>query len=118
MKRILIIEDCKFTTGTLKELLKKEGYNVVGQATTGAEGIEMAFELEPDVVTVDNMLPDMIGIDVVKELVKEVEDCKILMISTLSDDIIINEALKSGASKYLVKPFTASQLKESLEDIR
>lgn len=117
MKRILIIEDCKFTTGTLKEILKKEGYNVVGQATTGAEGIEMAFELEPDVVTVDNMLPDMIGLDVVKELVKEVEDCKILMISSLSDEQIIKEALKSGASKYLVKPFTATQLRESLEEI-
>lgn len=117
MKRILIIEDCKFTTGTLKEILKKEGYNVVGQATTGAEGIEMAFELEPDVVTVDNMLPDMIGIDVVKELVKEVEDCKILMISSLSDEQIIKDALRSGASKYLVKPFTPSQLKESLENI-
>ena len=117
MKRILIIEDCKFTTGTLKEILKKEGYNVVGQATTGAEGIEMAIELEPEVITVDNMLPDMIGIDVIKEIIKEQIDCKILMISSLSDDMIIKEALKSGASKYLIKPFTASQLKESLEDI-
>jgi two-component system, chemotaxis family, chemotaxis protein CheY len=118
MKRILIIEDCKFTTSTLKEILKREGYNVVGQATTGAEGIEMAYELEPDVVTIDNMLPDMTGIDVVKELQKEIENCKIVMISSLTDDNIIKEALKNGASKYLVKPFTASQLKESLEEIQ
>lgn len=118
MKRILIIEDCKFTTSTLKEVLKKEGYNVVGQATTGQEGIEMAIELEPDLVTVDNMLPDMLGLDVVKELRKEAEYSKILMISSVSTAQVINEALQNGASRYLVKPFTTVQLKQSLEAIQ
>ncbi len=114
MKRVLIIEDCKFTTGTLKEILKNEGYNVVGHASSGQQGLELAEDLEPDIVTVDNMLPDMIGLDVVKQLKELNDNVKILMISSVGTEKIIQESLQNGASNYLTKPFSSQQLRDSI----
>lgn len=118
MKKVLIVDDSLFMRQSIKNTLIASGkYEVVGEASNGDQGIEMALELKPEIITMDNILPDMLGIDIIKELRKEEVDAKIIMISAVGQDNIIEESRKSGADDYLVKPFTNDVLLERLEKL-
>ena len=92
-------------------------YEVIGQAGTGSMGIELALEHEPDLITMDNILPDMIGIDIVKELRAEGLTSKIIMVSAVGQDDVVEEGKNNGAQDYLVKPFTAEVLVERVDNL-
>ncbi len=116
MKTVLIIDDSMYMRTLISTALKGTGkYEIVGQAGTGSEGVEMALEEEPDIITLDNILPDMIGLDIVKELRAEGLESKIIMISAVGQDDVVEEARKNGANDYLVKPFTSEVLIERIE---
>jgi two-component system chemotaxis response regulator CheY len=65
-KNVLIVDDSLYMRTIIKDALQLNGYHIVGQAANGEQAIDMAFELKPDIITLDNILPDMIGIDVLK----------------------------------------------------
>ena len=65
-KSVLIVDDSLYMRTLIKDALEAGGYNVVGQAANGEEAIDLAFELQPDFITLDNILPDMIGTDILK----------------------------------------------------
>jgi len=118
MKKVVIIDDSMFMRQTIKSALVSSGkYIIVGEAATGDQGIEIALDLEPDVITMDNILPDMLGIDIVKELRKEEVKARIIMVSAVGQDNIINESRSSGADDYLVKPFTNETLVERINKL-
>jgi len=94
----------------IKDALSEAGYEIVGQAGNGESAIDMALELEPDVITLDNILPDMLGLDVLNVLKDEELTAKVVMISAVGQESVVEEGIKRGASKYLVKPFTPEQL--------
>jgi len=94
----------------IKDALAQAGYEIVGQAGNGESAIDMALELEPDVITLDNILPDMLGLDVLNVLKDEELSAKIVMISAVGQESVVEEGIRRGASKYLVKPFTPEQL--------
>ena len=100
----------------IKDAITSSGrYQVIGEAANGEEGIDLAFELQPDIITLDNILPDMIGIDMLEVFVKEQLKSKIFMISAVGQNDLIGRALKLGASNYIVKPFTAEQLIQCID---
>ncbi len=118
MKKVLIIDDSLFMRQSIKNALLKSGrYEIIGEASTGDQGIEMALELQPEIITLDNILPDMLGVDILKELRKEEIVSKIIMISAVGQDNIIEECKNSGANDYLVKPFTNDVLIERLDSL-
>ncbi len=111
MKRVLIVDDSMFMRQAIKTTLQKSGrYEVIGEAGTGDEGIELCLELRPDVITLDNVLPDMLGMDILKELRKEMVGAKILMVSAVGQDNIIAESIANGDDDYIVKPFSNEDL--------
>jgi len=111
MKKVLIVDDSMYMRTLIKSALTATGeYEIVGQAANGSQGIEMALEFEPDLITMDNILPDMIGIDIVKELRAEGITSKIIMVSAVGQDDVVAEGKANGAQDYLVKPFTADVL--------
>lgn len=118
MKKVLIVDDSMYMRTLIKTALTAtERYEIIGQAGTGSQGIEMALEFEPDLITMDNILPDMIGIDIVKELRAEGISAKIIMVSAVGQDDVVEEGIANGAQDYLVKPFTADQLVERVDNL-
>jgi two-component system chemotaxis response regulator CheY len=118
MKKVLIVDDSLYMRTLINSALIATGrYEVIGQAGTGSQGIELALEHEPDLITMDNILPDMIGIDIVKELRAEGLTSKIIMVSAVGQDDVVEEGRSNGADDYLVKPFTAEVLVERVDNL-
>jgi len=113
-KSVLIVDDSLYMRTLIKDALESGGFNVVGQASNGEEAIDMAFELQPDLITLDNILPDMIGTDILKVYNEEGLRSKVVMISAVGQESVVSEGLKLGARAYIVKPFTNEQLVEAM----
>ena len=109
-KSVLIVDDSLYMRTLIKDALEGGGYNIVGQAANGEEAIDLAFELQPDLITLDNILPDMIGTDILKVYQEEGLKSKVVMISAVGQESVVNEGLRLGAKAYVVKPFTTDQL--------
>jgi two-component system chemotaxis response regulator CheY len=114
MKKILIVDDSLYMRTILKDALTSAGFEVVGQAGSGEQAIDLALDLQPDFITLDNILPDMLGLDVLKTLRQEQMPSKILMVSAVGQQSVIDEGEKLGADGYLIKPFTNEQLIDKL----
>lgn len=110
-KTVLVVDDSMYMRTLIKDALSEAGYNVVGEAENGESAIDQAMELNPDLITLDNILPDMIGTDILK-VVKQEENLssKVIMISAVGQESVIQEGMTIGAEAYIVKPFTSEQL--------
>lgn len=118
MKTVLIVEDSLYMSTIIRDAMVEAGYNVIGQAMDGVSAIDMALEKEPDVITLDNILPDMIGLDILRVLKHEEKiEAKVLMISAVGQESVVREGMQLGAEAYIVKPFTSSQIVESINSV-
>jgi two-component system chemotaxis response regulator CheY len=115
-KRVLIVDDSLYMRTMINSALTAAGYEVVGQAANGESAIDMALDLVPDLITLDNILPDMIGTDILRVL-KEDEKIPsvVIMISAVGQDSVIQEGMSLGAAAYIVKPFTTESLLEVID---
>jgi len=109
-KNVLIVDDSLYMRTLIKDALSQDEYEVVGQASNGEEAIDMALDLSPDLITLDNILPDMIGLDVLKVIRDEGLGSKVIMISAVGQQSVINEGMSLGADDYIVKPFTTEKI--------
>jgi len=110
--RILIVDDSFYMRTMLKNVLTDAGYEVVGEAANGQQALEMAAATKPDLITLDVILPDNTGLDVLKGIRENDPDVKVVMCSAVGQEVIVNEALESGASAYIVKPFSEEKVLE------
>lgn len=113
-KNILVVDDSLYMRTLIKDALTDGGYQIIGEAANGEEAIDLAFELLPDIITLDNILPDMIGTDILKVFKEEGLSSKVIMISAVGQDSVISEGLSLGALDYIVKPFTSEKLIEAV----
>jgi two-component system, chemotaxis family, chemotaxis protein CheY len=111
-RKVLIVDDSAYMRSVIKTALVKEGYEVVGEAGDGETAIDLALELAPDLITLDNILPDMIGLEILKVLSEENVKSKVIMVSAVGQQTMVNKGIELGASDYLVKPFTSEGLLE------
>ena len=105
MAKVLIVDDAAFMRISIKNMLTKNGYEVVGEAENGLVGIELYKELNPDIVTMDITMPEMSGLDALKEITKVDPQAKIVMVSAMGQEAMVREAIVSGAKGFIVKPF-------------
>ncbi|MBC6607794.1 response regulator [Hymenobacter sp. BT188] len=110
--RILIVDDSFYMRTMLKNMLTDAGYEVVGEAANGQQALEMTSATNPDLITLDVILPDNTGLDVLKGIRQVNPTVKVVMCSAVGQEIIVNEALESGASAYIVKPFSEEKVLE------
>lgn len=110
MTTVLIVDDSKFQRETIKNILEEAGYDVIGEAANGEDAIKLALILNPEIITLDNVLPDMFGLDVMDELNDVNFQSKVIMISAVGQEIAQKEAKEIGILDYLVKPFTKEDL--------
>ncbi len=99
----------------IADILKQAGFEIVGEAATGVEAVQRYKELKPDLVTMDIVMPDMGGIDAVREIIKLDPDARILMCSAMGQQGLVVEAIQAGARDFVVKPFQPSRVLEAVQ---
>ncbi len=110
-KSVLIIDDAMFMRRLLKDMIERDGYcEVVGEGANGYEAINKAKELQPDIITMDIIMPELDGIDAVKEILVVSPMSKIIMISSVGNHKVVNDAIDAGAFDYLVKPLNKEEI--------
>jgi two-component system chemotaxis response regulator CheY len=115
--RVLVCDDAIFMRTMISDILSGAGYEVVGEAETGVQAIERYRALRPDLVTMDIVMPDMGGIEAVREIVKGDADAKILMCSAMGQQALVVEAIQAGAKDFIVKPFQPSRVLEAVQRV-
>ncbi|MDR3561214.1 MAG: response regulator [Negativicutes bacterium] len=110
MARILICDDSSFMRMMLKRILTGKGHEVVGEAGNGNQALALYKELKPDVTTMDITMPELDGLGALKLIRAEDKTAKVVMVSAIGQKEIMTEAIRSGASDFLVKPFEEEQV--------
>ncbi|BFH14821.1 response regulator [Paenibacillus dendritiformis] len=113
--RILIVDDAAFMRMMIRDILTKNGYDVVGEASDGAQAIEKYKEHKPDLITMDITMPEMDGITALKEIRKLDPNAKVIMCSAMGQQAMVIDAIQAGAKDFIVKPFQADRVIEAIK---
>ncbi len=113
--RILIVDDAAFMRMMIRDILTKNGYEVCGEANDGAQAIERYKELHPDLITMDITMPEMDGINALKEIKKIDANAKVIMCSAMGLQAMVIDAIQAGAKDFIVKPFQADRVIEAIK---
>jgi two-component system, chemotaxis family, chemotaxis protein CheY len=113
--RILIVDDAAFMRMMIRDILTKNGYEVVGEAQDGAQAIEKFKELHPDLITMDITMPEMDGISALKEIRKLDTNARVIMCSAMGQQAMVIDAIQAGAKDFIVKPFQADRVIEAIK---
>ena len=109
-KRILIVDDAIFMRNILKKILVEHGYEIVGEAENSDAGVQAYKDTMPDMVTMDICMPEKSGMEAIKEIIQYDENAKILVCSSLGQELLVMESIELGAKDFLVKPFKKAKL--------
>ena len=112
--RILIVDDAAFMRMMIKDILSKNGFEIVGEAADGAQAVEKYKEMQPDLVTMDITMPEMDGITALKEIKKVNPQAKVIMCSAMGQQAMVIDAIQAGAKDFIVKPFQADRVLEAI----
>ena len=116
-KNVLICDDAAFMRMMIKDILTKNGYNVVGEAENGAKAVEKYNELKPDLVLMDITMPEMDGIQALKAIKGADGGAKVIMCSAMGQQSMVIESIQSGAKDFIVKPFQADRVIEAVQKV-
>jgi len=116
MTTILVVDDAMFMRKRCSQMLTENGYSVV-EAGNGKEAVDKYRELKPDAVLLDITMPDMDGLQALKELRSTDPNVRVAMCTAMGQQSIVIEALKSGARDFVVKPFDASRVAAAVKKI-
>lgn len=115
--RFLIVDDAIFMRTVLKKMLTDADFNVVGEAGNGLQAIDMAKELQPDVITLDITMPEMDGIQAIEKILEVSPNSKIIMCSAMGQHSKVVEAIKRGARDFIVKPFEKTRVLQAIYNV-
>ncbi|MHB1043679.1 MAG: response regulator [Eubacteriales bacterium] len=116
-KRVMVVDDSAFLRLTIKNILTKHGYEVVGEAENGQIALTKYKQLKPDVVTMDITMPDTTGIEVVKAILAFDPKAKIIMCSALGQKAMVLNAIVAGAKDFIVKPFQEDRVIQAIDKV-
>jgi two-component system chemotaxis response regulator CheY len=118
MPKILVVDDSKFMRLILRNILGKDAkHNVVGEAENGADAFTKYKELSPDIVTMDIIMPVETGLCAVKKMVEFDKNARIIMVSAMGQEKIVEEAMQLGAKGFVVKPVKPEILLEMIDKV-
>jgi two-component system, chemotaxis family, chemotaxis protein CheY len=116
-RTVLICDDALFMRTMLADILEQAGFDVVGHAETGAEAVKKYRDLKPNLVTMDIIMPDMGGIDAVREIIRDFPEANIMMCSAMGQQALVIEAIQAGARDFVVKPFQPARVLEAVQRV-
>ena len=110
-------DDAAFMRMMIKDILNKNGYNVAGEAENGIRAVEKYKEVSPDLVLMDITMPEMDGIQALKEIKKVDAGAKVIMCSAMGQQAMVIESIQAGAKDFIVKPFQAERVIEAVKKV-
>ena len=116
-KNILIVDDAAFMRMMIKDILTKNGYNVVGDAENGLKAVEKYTELKPDLVLMDITMPELDGIGALKKIKEADSNALVIMCSAMGQQAMVIESIQAGAKDFIVKPFQADRVLEAVKKV-
>ena len=116
-KNILICDDAAFMRMMIKDILTKNGYEIAAEAATGMKAVEKFKEVNPDLVLMDITMPEMDGIQALKEIKKLDGGAKVIMCSAMGQQAMVIESIQAGAKDFIVKPFQAERVIEAVKKV-
>ncbi|WP_163193298.1 response regulator [Clostridium thermarum] len=117
MARVLIVDDAAFMRMMIKDILEKNGFEVIGEANNGVKAVEMYKKERPDVVTMDITMPDMDGIEAVRQIKAFDPAAKVIMCSAMGQQTMVMDAIRAGARDFIVKPFQQDRVLEAIRKV-
>ena len=114
---MLVCDDAVFMRTMIGDILTQAGLEVIGEADSGAQAVEKYKALKPDLVTMDIIMPEMGGIEAVKQITQLDPAARILMCSAMGQQALVQEALAAGARDFVVKPFQPSRVLEAVQRV-
>ncbi|MCL2792687.1 MAG: response regulator [Spirochaetaceae bacterium] len=117
--RVLIVDDSMFVAKQISQILNSEGFEIIGTAKDGLEGVEKYKELHPnvDLVTMDITMPNMDGVTALKNIVEFDPKAVVIMISALGKQELVKQSLLAGAKNYIVKPLDRVKVLERITSV-
>ena len=114
--KVLIVDDSMFVTKQISQILTSEGFDVVGTASDGQQGVEKYKELYPkvDLVTMDITMPKMDGVTALEQIIEFDKNARIIMVSALGKQDLVKKSLLMGAKNYIVKPLDRKKVLERI----
>lgn len=116
-KTVVVVDDSSYQRKTISDLLTNAGFDVIGEAKNGQDAIDVVMDEKPDLVTMDNIMPQMNGVEASEAIKKEGGRSKILMVSSVAQEKAVEDALNRGVDKFLKKPFTDDELIQALNSL-
>ena len=113
-KRILIVDDAAFMRMMIREILSKSGYEIIGEAADGVQAVQKYKESKPDLVTMDITMPEMDGIQALREIRQFDSSATVIMCSAMGQQAMVIDAIQAGARDFIVKPFQADRVIEAI----
>ena len=113
--KILIADDSAYMRSILKDLLLRNGYDVIGEAENGREVIELYGKLKPDIIAMDIMMPEMSGTQALKELKERYPEARVVMSASMGQQNLVVEAIRAGAAEFFIKPVQAERVVEAID---
>ncbi|KYD00121.1 response regulator [Heyndrickxia sporothermodurans] len=117
MAKVLVVDDAKFMRVTLQKMLELADHEVIGEAENGREAVEMYRLLQPEIVTMDITMPEMTGIEAVRQIIQEFPEAKIIICSSMGQQKMVMNAIDAGAKDYIVKPFNEIRVNEAIDRV-
>ncbi|MDH2909816.1 MAG: response regulator [Candidatus Eremiobacteraeota bacterium] len=116
-KKVLIVDDAVVMRMMIKGILSKHGYEVVGEAQNGVEAVDKYKQLQPDLVTMDMVMPEMDGITAVRQIMSMDPNAKIIMCTSMGQQALVVEAIQAGAKSFITKPFQPPKILETISKV-
>lgn len=117
MKRVLVVDDAAFMRMAIKMILNGNGFEVIGEAENGAIAVKKYKELKPDIVTMDITMPEMTGLEALKEIREFDPEAKVIMVSAMGQEGIVRETIMLGAKSFIIKPFKNDHVIQTLNKV-
>jgi two-component system chemotaxis response regulator CheY len=116
-KKILIIDDSEFMRKNIKDILQKNGYEVIGEASSGYKGFDLYTKFKPDLVTMDMVMFGIHGLETTKKIISHDKNANIIIVSAMGQQNLIVESIKAGAKGFVIKPFAPEELVNEVKRI-
>ncbi len=117
-KRLLVVDDALIMRAMIKDIARQAGWQIAGEATNGRECLERYRELSPDLVTLDIVMPEMDGVEALRQLRQEDPPATVVMVTAIDQKEKLSECIRLGARDFLVKPFDRDHLRNLLQRYR
>lgn len=115
--KIIIVDDSDFSRSLISSMLTEEGFQVVGEAGSAEAALPLIKDKRPDIVIADIVMPNVSGLELAEKIGQNFPDIAVIIVSSLSQEHIVLDAISAGASDFIAKPISKHQLIDSVEKI-